>query len=448
MERFLTHHNFREKQQPKEGTKTDNGEQLPLNFEDLRRLVERHFIVFEAYMELDGSPTFILPSSQDTKIPFQNLMEDLSKYNLIALLRKAERVPQGYKIFTDYVPLEKEEPELVLKIIPSPEPKKPRPPIMNVLLLIATICTIAYTGLKEVESYNYVGMTINAFVGPQWAWYADPGLLTIVFTASLLAIVGLHEMGHYVTARIRKQKSSLPFFIPGIPPIGTFGAVIFQRTPTINRDKLFELGLMGPITGFIITLIILIISIQVTPTIYPNVLIELYKANFRFDQWIISKYGLEFFQFLISIGWPPIWIGASPFTNPLLYQILRPLLKPVPPFSAIPTHPLSWAAWIGMLVTALNIFPIGVLDGGHMLRSFLSQRQHLIASVIAAVAMILVSDAYILMALLILFMSPRGGHPGPLDDVSPTAKWKIAIFVGMIIIAVLTIPPLGWGYFF
>ncbi len=375
-------------------------------------------------------------------------MEDLSKYDLIALLRKTERVPQRYQIFTYGSPLEKEEPELVLKVFPSPEPKKTRPPIINVLLLMATICTIAFTGYLQVESYNYLGIVINVFAGPQWAWYADPGLIMIVFTVSLLAIVGLHEMGHYVTARIRGQKASLPFFIPGWPPLGTFGAVIFQRTPTINRDRLFELGLMGPITGFVITLIILVISIYVTPTIYPNVLIELYRANLQFNQWIISKYGWEFFQVLISIGWPPIWFGSSPFTNPLLYQILSPLIKPTPPLSSMPTHPLSWAAWIGMLVTALNLFPIGMLDGGHMLRSILSQKQQLIASLIAAGAMILISDAYIFMALLVLFMSPRGGHPGPLDDVSPIEKWKIAVFAGMIIIAILTIPPLGWGYVF
>ena len=120
---------------------------MPLTFDELRRIVERHFIVFEAYMDLDGTPTFILPSSQDTKIPFQNLMEELSKYDLIALLRKSEGFPQRYRIFTDYAPLEKEEPELIIKIFPHSEPKKTRRPIINILLFIATICTISYTCL-------------------------------------------------------------------------------------------------------------------------------------------------------------------------------------------------------------------------------------------------------------------------------------------------------------
>ena len=448
MERFLTHLCFRENNRVKEGTETENGERLPLSFEELRRTVERHFIVFEAYIELDGSPTFILPSAQETKIPFQNLVEELSKYDLLALLRKTEKAPQRYQVYTDYAPLEKEEPELVLKIFPNPEPKKPKPPALNVLLLIATVFTIAYTGYFQVQDYNNFGIMINVLVGPQWGWYADPGLLIAAFTVSLLAIVGLHEMGHYVTARMRGQSASLPFFIPGIPPIGTFGAVIFQRTPTINRDRLFELGLMGPLTGFVITVVILIISLYLTPIIYPNVMVEIYRINFEFNQQTISTYGYDVFELLLSLRMPLIWVGPTPYTNPLLYDLISPIIKKSPLPHFVPTHPLSWAAWIGMLVTALNIFPIGMLDGGHMLRSFLSQRQHLIASLIAAGAMILISDVYIFMALLALLLGPRGGHPGPLDDVSPVSKRKIAIFAVMIIIAILTIPPLGWGHYF
>ncbi|MFB0560189.1 MAG: site-2 protease family protein [Candidatus Lokiarchaeia archaeon] len=437
----------------------------------MRRIVEGHFIVFESYLELDGTPTFILPSAQDTKIPFQRLIEDLSKYDLIALLRSSEKIPQRYQIFTDYIPLEKEEPELVLRILPSPEPKKTRPAITNVLLLIATIFTISFTGLLQVQYYNEFGILINVFAGYTYAlygdplilistflgkilnWYSDPGLLIVAFTASLLAIIGLHEMGHYVTARIRGQKASLPFFIPGIPPIGTFGAAIIQRTPTINRDRLFELGFMGPITGFIITLIILVLSIYLSPIIYPPIVYYLAKSELQ----IMFTYGPDLFYLLINYGYPSVWLGGSaflssplsnPISNPILYKNLSSLLRPTPPFSFMITHPLSWAAWIGMLVTALNLFPIGMLDGGHMLRSFFSQKRHLIASWIAAGAMILISDAYLLMALFALFASPRGGHPGPLDDVSPIEKWKIAVFACMIIIAILTIPLLGYGFFF
>ncbi|MGQ9721424.1 MAG: site-2 protease family protein [Candidatus Jordarchaeum sp.] len=392
-------------------------------------------------MDLDGSPTFILPSAQDTKIPFQELVEDLNKYNLIPLLRRAEKVPQRYQIYPDYTTQEKEESELVMKIFSSPEPKKTRSPIINILLLIVTIITISYTGYLQVQGYNYFGTMINAVVGPQWAWYGDPGLLIIAFTASLLAIIGLHEMGHYLTARIRRQKASLPFFIPGYPPLGTLGAVIVQRTPTVNRDRLFELGLMGPLTGFVITIIVLIISMYLTPIIYPNVLFEIYKTNLQFNQQIISTYGYDFFGILVNLGLPYLWVGPSPFTDPLLYGFLEPLIRTRPPFTFMPVHPLSWAAWLGMLVTAINLFPIGFLDGGHMARSFLNRKYHLIASIIAAGAMLLVSTGYLLFVILIFFLSMRGGgHPGALDDVSSISKWKIAVFAIMMIVAVLTIP--------
>ncbi|MEM3564560.1 MAG: site-2 protease family protein [Candidatus Jordarchaeaceae archaeon] len=437
---------------------------MPLSFEELRRIVERHFIVFEAYMELDGTPTFILPSSQETKIPFQNLMEELSKYDLIALLRKSEGFPQRYRIFTDYAPLEKEEPELVIKIFPNPEPKRTRHPIINILLLIATICTISYTGLQKVQSYNLSGflyknftlyiwntygdplVLISSFIGDLWGWYGDPAFTITVFTISLLAIIGLHEMGHYTISRVRGQKASLPFFIPGFPPIGTFGAVIFQRTPTLNRDRLFELGLMGPLTGFIITLIILVVSLYLTPFVYPPIVY--YQAVFELQ--ILSKYGSDIYYSLLNAGFPSVFLlpYSNPYKFPLLYETIVSLLRPTPIFTLMAIHPMSWAAWIGMLVTGLNLFPIGMLDAGHMARSFLSQKQQLIVSMVAAVSMVLISDAYLLMAFFALFTMSRGGHPGPLDDVSNIAKWKIAVFAIMMIIAVITIPPLGFGYFF
>jgi membrane-associated protease RseP (regulator of RpoE activity) len=446
--------------------------------EDLRRIVEKHFIVFEAYMELDGSATFVLPSAQDTKIPFQKLIEDLSTYNLLALLRKAARVPQRYQIFTNYGPLEKGEAELVLRIFPNREPQKTRSVAINVVLLIATILTISWVGLLQAQSYDYSMLyyqyfilytwklygnpliLISSFIGGVWNSYADPIFLIIAFTVSLLAIVGLHEMGHYVTARRRGQKATLPYFIPypplpGFIPLGTFGAVIFQRTPTINRDRLFELGLMGPLTGLIVTLVVSVFSIYLSPILYPPIVYILANSELQIIGQLPFPQGLELYLALVSNGLPSVLTALYPgivtefggvtLQFPILYGLLMSLLRPTSTLPlTIPStnYPLDWAAWIGMLITSLNIFPIGMLDGGHMARSFLSQRQSFIAGLIAAAAMILISTAYFFMAILALLMMGRG-HPGALDDVSPIARWKTAVWIVMIIVAIVTIPMIA-----
>src|SRR6185369_1365249 len=150
------------------------------------------------------------------------------------------------------------------------------------------------------------------------------------FSASLLAILFSHEMGHYLACRYYKVSATLPYFIPA-PPIflaGTFGAFIKIRSPIPTRRALFDIGLAGPLAGFVVAL-------------------------------PVSVMGL----LAMSPG------GAPPdhaifFNDPLLFRLLAKLLG-VPLDPNAPTTPYYMAAWIGLLVTSLNLMPVGQLDGGH-----------------------------------------------------------------------------------
>jgi membrane-associated protease RseP (regulator of RpoE activity) len=436
-----------------------DSEELPLSTEELRRIIETEFTVSDYYMDVDGTPVFLLTPNQETKVPFQRLVEKLKTYEIFLMLRRQSQLRREYKL-----PPAKEKEygkqTLVLKVFPKMKEGKRRGPVWNLAFLIATICALIFTGYWWVNQYDPFGVFVSLLSGPLYGWYTDPFILVIGYTAALLSIFGTHEMGHYLTSRRRGVEASLPFFLPAPPPIGTFGAVIFQRSPPVNRDKLFDIGLMGPASGFIITLFVAVLSIKFSPLIYPNVLYDIYQLEYHLTAlettFVMNVYNtysptVAFIlgQFLVSSGyWPVILIGQSPFVDPLLLSFLVPLLRPETAFSSIFLNPLYWAAWVGLFATALNLSPAGMLDGGHMSRAILSRRAHYIASIIVVIILITISFIFIVMAVVALLSIRRGGHPGALDDVSPLTTSRKIIFILMMLVLVVAIPPLGWSFLF
>lgn len=467
--------------------------------EELLRIIQTEFTVSNYYTDTYGTPIFLLPSNQETKVPFHRLVKKLKTYNIIAVLRKSSELKHENKL-PNHGKDEKGEQMLALKIFPKMEEGKRKGPVWNFALLIATIFTVTLTGYFWAEPYNQFGILVSFISGPWYGWYTDTTLLVVGYTVALLSIVGTHELGHYFTSRKREVEASLPFFIPGIPPIGTFGAVIVQRSPTVNKDKLFDIGLMGPVTGFVIAIFVAVLSINFSPLIYQNVLYDILQfenhLTFLISDFVINSFNnysptmafvlgqyvwnsqywfasalvpspfieqliLSVFiplqspdiafiyvaQSLVNSGyWPMSLIGPSPFTEPLLLGFLIPLQRPEIAFGSLFVNPLYWAAWVGFLITALNLFPAGMFDGGHLLRAILSRRAHFIASIIVVIIMITVSYVYLLMALLALLSIRKAGHPGALDDVSPLTTSRKIIFIVMMFILIITIPPLGWGF--
>jgi membrane-associated protease RseP (regulator of RpoE activity) len=168
--------------------------------------------------------------------------------------------------------------------------------------------------------------------------------LGIPFSLTLLAILLAHEMGHYFTCRYYGIQVSYPYFIPAPTLIGTMGAFIRIKTPITTRRALFDVGISGPLAGFIVAIPTLIVATLNCHAVVPANLPD-----------------------TITLG--------SPLTITLLGKILRPGVSPV----SISLQPIGCAAWVGLFATALNLLPVGQLDGGHILYAVLGERHRTVS---------------------------------------------------------------------
>ena len=174
------------------------------------------------------------------------------------------------------------------------------------------------------------------------------------------------------------------------------------------------MGLAGPLAGFAVTLVVLFIGYLMSVPVTAQQLIAIDEA------------------------FPNM---SGELATPFLFTLVGYLFVGfVPPGGTLYMHPIAFAAWVGMLVTALNLFPIAQLDGGHALRAIVGPKWHKQIGWIALIIMLL--TGFYLMAILILALSSGGGHPGPLNDTVTISKWRIAVFVLSMIILVVCIPPL------
>jgi membrane-associated protease RseP (regulator of RpoE activity) len=193
---------------------------------------------------------------------------------------------------------------------------------------------------------------LDAVLGILSYSFQHPRLLAegLTFSLALLAILTAHEMGHYIACRRYRVNATLPFFIPA-PPLflaGTFGAFIKIKSPIPSRRALFDIGLAGPLAGFVVAIPISILGLLYMQPATPNL-----------------SYAII-------------------FNDPLMFRLLSKLLNvPLDPYA--PTNPYYMAAWIGLLVTSLNLMPVGQLDGGHGTFAVFGQRVHQLTGRIAFV---------------------------------------------------------------
>ncbi len=236
------------------------------------------------------------------------------------------------------------------------------------------------------------------FLATCYTTYATGGF---AYAAPLMLILLCHEFGHYIQARRYHVAASLPYFIP-MPgtPLGTMGAVIAMSGHMGNRKSLFDIGISGPLAGLVPALVCSVIGIQW------STVVNVPPGGF--------EHGL----------------GA-----PLLFQILVPWLHgPLAENQTIELHALARAGWVGILITSLNLFPIGQLDGGHILYALLRKKAHLIASMLLGVAIVAVlvtrNYQWSFMLLLLVLMGPN--HP-------PTANDDLPLGTGRVILGWLTL---------
>lgn len=221
-------------------------------------------------------------------------------------------------------------------------------------------------------------------------WYAFP----------LVSILLTHEMGHFVMSRYYGVDATLPFFIPfPLSPFGTFGAIIKMKGFIPSRKALFDIGVGGPIAGLVLTF----------PAIYFGLKISRVVP-------IHSFHG----QGLI--------LGDS-----LLFKGLEYLaLGPIPKGYDVELHPAAYAGWVGLFVTALNLLPIGQLDGGHVLYAMFGPRSlkvYRIGLLLFAIYALFFNPGWVLLVILLFFFGLK--HPPPMDDYTPldSRRWVIGIIM-------------------
>ncbi len=283
---------------------------------------------------------------------------------------------------------------------------RPGPPRwgLSLFLLLLTLGLLTITGaiVQAARAGAHTSLSLPAVLDA----LADHGAAGFTFAVSLLLILGAHEMGHYLTARRRHMSISLPYFMPAPPPpwgLGTLGAFIAMRGPAPNRRALFDMALAGPIAGLVVAVPLLVVGLRQAAT--------------------------------ASL--------AVPVTPPLLAGGLAQLLRGnLPAGTSVDWfHPVLFAAWLGIQLTAINLLPVGQLDGGHIAYAALGQRANWLARIvwIALICLAVLSPTWGLYAIILGVVGLR--HPPPQDDITPIGRGRW-IWAGVALaVLVLTFSP-------
>ncbi len=340
---------------------------------------------------------------------------------------------------SDITPLFRQEKDLhVVLLIQGTFNTRPSNPWVNVVLFVLTLFSVTLAG----ASFSFTAsanISMTEYLR-QLLQHLPEGL---PFSASLLGILLAHEFGHYLVGRYHKTNVTLPYFIP-IPFLvslfGTMGAVIQLKEPPKNKRILLDIGLAGPIAGLIVAIPILIYGLTLS-IVKPIVGGQGFILEGNSILYLAAKY-LVFGKLL------PI---------PLSYESLSPVIywlrffftsQPLPVGALdVMIHPVAWAGWAGLMVTAFNLIPAGQLDGGHIVYVLLGQRaRNLVPFILGGLVLLgFVWNGWWLLALLIFLLGRF--HAEPLDQITPlNTPRKVLAVLGVIIFILIFIPvPLVAG---
>jgi membrane-associated protease RseP (regulator of RpoE activity) len=305
----------------------------------------------------------------------------------------------------------------IIVTTPAPEAGKVSRPWLNILLFGATIVTTLVSG---------------SFLEHRVPWSSLDALLAgAPFALAILSILGAHELGHYLVARYYKMDVTLPYFIPFLPfplGIGTMGAVIRMKSPMVSRKTLFDVGLAGPIAGLIVAIPVLAIGLlqsQLVPE-------------------YVARMGMT-----LSLG------------KPILFKAISHLvLGTLPDHVTVDLSPIAFAGWIGLFVTAMNLLPVGQLDGGHIAYAVWGRAHRYLArtTFVGLVALGLGPfflnllpgidsvpgwSGWLVWAVLLSVFGLR--HPPALDDVTPLTGPRRIIGILAIVLLITLITPVPFS---
>jgi len=278
--------------------------------------------------------------------------------------------------------------------------------LLHGALFIATVLTTTIVGVVFAQSYQAGhAIDLEQYVTLIPELWQKPVLLLqgLWFSLPLMTILLAHEMGHYIACRHYGIDATLPFFLPAPTPIGTLGAFIRIQSPIYTKRALFDVGIAGPLAGFAMLLPALV----------------------------------------LGIAWSKIVPGVAEsgdlvFGVPLLERLLESFLLPGVGSANIYLHPVGRAAWVGILATALNLLPIGQLDGGHILYSFVGEKMRWLSRIFVALLVPMgfyFAYSWLVWAALLFFFGMR--HP-VIYDPNPIGRTRTWLGVAALLILILS----------
>lgn len=296
--------------------------------------------------------------------------------------------------------------------LPGPFPEwQPRPKFqdrvwIHVTLLVLTLASTTVVGVGHYLAFRSDFLPIAPTLGLGILWSG------LWYSLTILAILGCHELGHYFACRYYDVDASLPFFLPvPITITGTLGAFIRIREPIRSKRMLFDIGIAGPIAGFAVAVPALIFGLSMSRV----------------------------------VPLPPRFSGYE-LGEPLLFKLGSwALWGHVPDGYSLNMHPVAFAAWFGLLATALNLFPIGQLDGGHISYAVLGRRSTYVtlAMMLVAIALSFFSASWIvwtvLMVAMLFVFGPR--HPRTMDEHVPLDRGRMLLALFALLMFILCFTP-------
>ena len=297
--------------------------------------------------------------------------------------------------------------------LPPEPPPSLRRWAVSLLLLFLTFCTATFAGFFYTTGFLEFDGFARAISSPNSRVF----LTCLSFSLSLIVILAAHELGHYFACRYYGMKCTPPYFIPApLPLTGTLGAFIRIKSHFRRKKALFDVGIAGPLAGFLFCLPVLWIGIS------------------------ISKLTPKL----------PLHFTSLSFGEPIIFRLIGMVaLGYAPEKQDIIAHPMAMAGWVGLLATSLNLLPVWQLDGGHVAYALFGPEWHRKLSYAALAVLIAVSfmgwpmPSYLLFALLLLILGLRMRfyHPAPLTDDGPLGTCRnILAFVALLIL-ILSFTP-------
>jgi Zn-dependent protease len=345
--------------------------------EYIRSVVGKYFPIYDIRMGPESLTIFISPVLENLDENFDRLREELGPKRYIPIIRN-------------------EYGEYIIQVMKRPE-MRTRSVWVNRIMLLVTFASTVFAGAYLWSGY----MDTDLFEPMNFLWGA------LFFALPLMTILGIHELGHYYMSKRHGVDASLPFFIPSVPPLGTFGAFISMRDPMPSRKALMDIGVAGPLAGLAVTIPVTLLGLFLTA-----------QGNVQ-----TGGVGQE---------------GGLGLSIQPLFQLFMFL---IPIEEGVALHPTAFAAWVGFLVTAINLLPSGQLDGGHIARALLGNNARYLSYATIGVLffMGLYFPGWLFFALIIIFLGTK--HPAPLNDITKIGVKRQVVGAVALVILLTTFVP-------